>query len=118
MSEDERRTSDRVEAIVVVALEDKGHGVTRNVSGKGLLIATRSRFSPGDRLELMVYASSGTVATNAVVVRVDETPPEEAWRYRVALQLDKPLPESIIHDGAESAARLLGPPSSRPPPSR
>ena len=114
-SEANRRASERVDAIVVVKLDEDGrHGVTRDVSEKGLLIATRSRFSPGDRLDLTVYAATGTMRANARVVRVDDTPPEEAWRYRLAVELEEPLPQDVIENGARAAATLLRRPSEPP----
>jgi hypothetical protein len=113
--EEERRTSDRVEALVLVQLgENDGYGVTRDVSERGLLIATRSRFVVGDRIEVAIHDASGVVKSNARVVRVDETPPEEPWRYRVALELDGPIPPQVVEHGARAAATLLR--SSKPPP--
>jgi PilZ domain len=115
VSDDNRRVSERVDATVVVELDRGRHGVTRNVSGTGLLIATRSPFSPGDRLDLTLHTSSGKIRTGATVIRLDETPPQEPWRYRIAVQLDLPLPADVIEHGAEVAARLLGRASSIPP---
>ena len=114
-TDSERRTNDRVEAIVLVELESGRMGVTRNVSGTGLLIATRSCFLEGDRLELTIHATGGAVHATARVIRVDQTPPEDTWRYRVAVQLETPLPEAVIQHGTETAARFIGR-SSRPPP--
>jgi hypothetical protein len=112
---DERRTSERVEAITLVELDEGVHGVTRNVSGTGLLIATRAKFLAGDRLELTIHAKSGSFKTAGRVIRVDETGPDEPWRYRVAVHLDEPVPENVVEDGIASAARLLGRASSMPP---
>jgi hypothetical protein len=121
LSEQDRRTAARVDAILVVELssEEKGsrQGITRNVSERGLLIATRSKFNPGDRLELTLLAANASpVNVNARVVRVDETPPEQAWRYRVAVELEEAVPGGLIEDGAAAAARLLGRASTAPPP--
>ena len=113
--EEERRTSGRVEALVLVQLGDKDdYGVTRDVSERGLLIATRSRFIVGDRIEVAVHGATGVVKANARVIRVQETPPEEPWRYRVALELDEPIPSQVVEHGARAAATLL---RSKPPPS-
>lgn len=115
-SEANRRTSERVEALVLVQFDEEGrHGVTRDVSDKGLLIATRCKFSPGDRLDLVVYADTGTLRANARVVRVDATPPGEAWSYRMAVELEAPLPQEVIDKGARAAATLLRRPSDAPP---
>lgn len=115
MSTNERRISERVEALIVVALDGAHHGVTRNVSGTGLLIATRAKFKVGDRIEVTPCTTTGTIRTTGTVIRVDETPPTEPWRYRVAIQLDTELPVTIIHEGAEAAARFLGRASDPPP---
>ncbi len=118
MSGGERRTAERVEAIVLVQFDEQGrHGVTRDVSEKGLLIATRHHFSPGDRVEVTVHAQTGPMKVTARVVRVDETPPEEPWRYRVAMELSEPLPKDVLEEGMQAAATLLGR-TSVPPPSR
>jgi hypothetical protein len=117
-SADDRRTSERVEALVLVQLgDDERYGVTRDVSERGLLIATRSSFSPGDRIEIVILDPGGPIRTTARVVRVVETPPEEAWRYRVALELDGAIPPEIVAKGAEAAATLLrqSKPPSKPP---
>lgn len=107
---EERRQSQRVEAIVVVELDKEGrHGVTRDVSERGLLIATRFRFAVGDRLELTVHAAEASFKTNASVVRVDENPPNEEWRYRIGVHLEDALPTEVIEDGARAAAALLPP---------
>jgi hypothetical protein len=108
-SDANRRKSERVEAFVVVQLDKDGrHGVTRDVSDKGFLIATRSRFAPGDRLDLTVYAKSGTLEVTARVVRVDESPPGEEWSFRIAVELDGTLPQDVIDNGAAAAATLIG----------
>jgi len=105
---EERRQSQRVEAIVVVELDKEGrHGVTRDVSEHGLLIATRFRFAPKDRLELTVHSADASFKTTATVVRVDENPPNEEWRYRIGVHLDDALPADVIEDGARAAAALL-----------
>jgi hypothetical protein len=107
-SDSNRRVAERQEALIVVALDDKGlFGVTRDVSRTGLQIATRSRFSEGDQLELTIHAPTGSVSTTGTVVRVEEAPPAEEWRYRIAVHIDKPLPEEAIREGARAATRLL-----------
>lgn len=83
------------------------------------MIATRSSFAVGDRIEIVVHDASGPIRATARVVRVVETPPDEAWRYRVALELDSAIPQHIVEKGAQAAATLLrsSKPPSRPPPS-
>lgn len=119
-SGEDRRTSERVEALVLVQLgDDERYGVTRDVSERGLLIATRSSFVAGDRIEIVIHDPAGPVRATARVVRVVETPPDEAWRYRVALELDAAIPQHIVEKGAQAAATLLrsSKPPSKPPPS-
>lgn len=101
--------------MVLVQLDESTqYGVTRDVSERGLLIATRSLMKVGDRLEVAIHDRAGVVRAKARVVRVEDTPPEEAWRYRVALELDEPLPSHVVENGTKAAARFL--PSSSPPP--
>jgi hypothetical protein len=60
-------------------------GVTRNASGKGLLIVTPSRFSVGDELDVAVHVGERSGRSSAKVVRVEENTKEscETWRYRL-----------------------------------
>ncbi len=103
--------------MVLVQFDDEGrHGVTRDVSTKGLLIATRYGFKVGDRLEVTIHAKSGSTKTRAKVVRVEETPPSEPWRYRIAMELDEELKTELIQEGAQAAALLLKRASTQPPP--
>jgi hypothetical protein len=113
-SDGERRSAERIEALVIVGLDEERYGVTRDVSERGLLIATRSRFTPGDRIEVTIHDTESSTRATARVVRVDEAPPEDSWRYRVALELDAPLTPRVIEHGTRAAAMLLRP--SRPPP--
>lgn len=96
-----------MDAVVVVDLDAGRLGVTRDVSEKGLLIATRYHFSAGDELVVTVVGPSGSVQRKAAVVRVDENAPNEEWRYRVAVALDEALPEAFIKDGMKAATQLL-----------
>jgi hypothetical protein len=107
-SERDRRVAERLEAVIVVALDRDGRlGVTRDVSETGILVATRFRFSPGDQLELTIHGPSGPISTTGTVVRVEETPPAEEWRYRIAMHLDTPMPKDAAQAGAQAAAKLL-----------
>jgi hypothetical protein len=104
----ERRTTERVEALVVVMIGGhKRHAVTRNASERGLLIATRSKLELGDRLELQIPSKDTTIQVTGRVVRIDE-PPDAEWRYLVGLELDEPLPHVVIEAGKETAAKLVG----------
>ena len=100
---DDRRGKPRTAAVLAVALESetKGgrHGVTRDLSTNGLLIVTPSHFMKGDRLKIKVHAGVG-VGVDVVgrVTRVDENPisSPELWRYRVGIELDEPLPVTLV----------------------
>ncbi len=120
MSEDERRIASRHDAVVVVEVatgEKAGRfGVTRNASARGFLFATRTRFTAGDRVELTLHGKVETVSMHARVIRVDETPQDESWRYRVAVEVDEDLPEALLEEGMSFAARALDRISNRPPP--
>lgn len=109
-SENERRGSRRSPAFCAVELSSASKrgrcGVTRNASGRGLLIVTPSRFGAGDQLELSVYVRDVTKTFAARVVRVDENDASspETWRYRLAVELEDALPEDVL-EGAAAAAR-------------
>jgi hypothetical protein len=116
MSHDDRRTAPRIPAIVLVELDASGrHGVTRDASDRGLLVSTRYRVSPGELLSVTIHGPTGPIRTLARVVRVDETPPADEWRYRVALELDEELPQEVIEAGMNVAATFLSRPSGSPP---
>jgi hypothetical protein len=102
---DDRRGKPRTAAVLAVALESetKGgrHGVTRDLSANGLLIVTPSHFSKGDRLKIKVHSGIGQgVDVVGRVTRVDENPisSPELWRYRVGVELDEPLPVTLVHE--------------------
>ena len=107
---DDRRGKPRTAAVLAVALESETkaarHGVTRDLSAKGLLIVTPSQFSKGDRLRITVHA--GTVGVDVVgrVTRVDENPisSPELWKYRVGVELEQPLPAAVIESGTHAVA--------------
>lgn len=98
---EERRRKPRTPAIMAVALasatKDGRHGVTRDISAKGLLVVTPSHFSKGDRLKITMHAGDVGVDVSGRVARVDENPisSPELWRYRVGIELDEPLPSSF-----------------------
>lgn len=104
MTRDDRRVERRTAAVLAVALESetKGgrHGVTRDLSSKGLLVVTPSRFAKGDRLRIKLHGR-GQAGVDVIgrVTRVDENPisSPELWRYRVGVELDEPLPPSLVN---------------------
>lgn len=112
---DPRRKSQRMPATLAVELSSKGKagrcGVTRNASEKGLLIVTPSRFSVGDELDLAVHMGSQLGRVSARVVRVEENDvgSTETWRYRLAVELDGTLPDSLLDAVLVGRARNLIP---------
>lgn len=111
MTEKDRRTGERLEALVVLQLDEQGrYGVTRDVSDRGLLIATRDELRVDDRLDVVILAKGQSFKRKARVVRVERTPPTEEWPFRVAMELEEPLPSEVIEEGSRAAAtfRLSG----------
>jgi hypothetical protein len=108
---DDRRQKPRTAAVLAVALESETkngrHGVTRDLSSKGLLIVTPSHFAKGDRLKIKVHAGMAGVDVSGRVTRVDENPisSPELWRYRVGVELDQALPVSLIDSGVRPRAK-------------
>ena len=111
---DARRSAPRIPAVLAVELSSSSKpgrcGVTRNASGKGLLIVTPSRFSVGDELKLSVHVGEQSGHVGARVVRVEENDKDssEVWRYRLAVELDGTLPEELLAEAltrAPAAAR-------------
>lgn len=105
---DDRRGEPRTAAVLSVDLESETKGgrlgVTRDLSATGLLIVTPSHFSKGDRLRIKVHAGADTgVDVCGRVIRVDENPisSPELWRYRVGVELENPLPVSILERPSE-----------------
>jgi hypothetical protein len=103
---DDRREQPRLAAVLAVGLasDTKGgrHGVTRDLSAKGLLIVTPSHFVKGDRLKIKVHAGDHDMDVVGRVTRVDENPisSPELWRYRLGVELEQPLPLSLADEPA------------------
>ena len=101
----ERRAAERVEAIVVLQLDEQGrYGVTRDMSDRGVLLATRQELQLDDRVHVVVHAKGQSLKRTARVVRVQKTAPNEEWPFRVAMELDEPLPTDVIEEGTRAAA--------------
>jgi len=113
---DARRVLPRAPAVLAVELSSEAKpgrcGVTRNASGKGLLIVTPSRFSVGDQLQLSLHVGKESGRVAARVVRVEENGPDssEIWRYRLAVEVDGTLPEELL---AAARARVPRAPLAR-----
>ena len=105
---DERRGGNRTPAVLAVGLGSDAkpgrHGVTRDLSEKGLLIVTPSRFMKGDHVKVTVHSTDGAVDVVGRVARVDENPisSPELWRYRLGIELDTPLPTGIVEIHAKA----------------
>lgn len=99
----------RLPVVLAVELSSKAKpgrcGVTRNASGKGLLIVTPSRFSVGDELDVAVHVGDHSGRASARVVRVEENGKDsaETWRYRLAVELDGALPEALLEEARARA---------------
>lgn len=95
---DDRRGTPRTPAVLPVAIESdvRGarHGVTRDLSAKGLLVVTPTRFAKGDRIKIRM----NDLDVMGRVTRVDENPisSPELWRYRVGVALDEELPGDLV----------------------
>lgn len=108
--ENERRTGERVNGIVVLQLgEDGRYGVTRDMSDRGVLMATREKLEPGDRLEVVIHARGRALKRQVRVVRVERTPRNEEYPFRAALELDEPLPSDVIEEGSRVATTFHRP---------
>src|SRR4051812_12546826 len=98
----ERRSKPRIPAFFAVELSSDAKqgrcGVTRNASHRGLLIVTPSKFSAEERIDLAVHAENTAARLRGRIVRVDENPARssELWRYRLAVELEEPLPEELL----------------------
>lgn len=108
----DRRRAERKPAVLAVALdsgEKRGrHGVTRDLSSKGMLVVTPSSFKLGDRVEVTVHAGSEGVALVGHIARIDENPVSspELWRWRVGIELDAPIPPEFVERGARVSGRV------------
>jgi hypothetical protein len=111
----ERREVPRTAAVLAVGLASDSkpgrHGVTRDLSPRGLLIVTPSHFVKGERISITVHAGGASaVDVHGRVIRVDENPVSspELWRWRVGVQLDDTLPSDLIQHGASIASISSG----------
>lgn len=101
----DRRREKRTAAVLAVALDttekQNRHGVTRDLSTKGLLVVTPSAFKRGDKVQVTVHAGGEDVAVVGHVARVDENPVSspELWRWRVGIELEAALPSDFVERG-------------------
>jgi len=78
-------------------------GLSRDASVAGVLFNTRSRFAPGDRVDVTLHLSTEqTKRVRAEVVRVEVVPRDSnfLWRYLAAVRFTEPLPEleAALHE--------------------
>jgi hypothetical protein len=75
----------------------KSVGITRDVSVQGVMIAAARKFESGERVSLRLLRKDGKTELRAdgKVVRVEDELGDAAqfWPWKVAVQLDAPLPE-------------------------
>jgi hypothetical protein len=89
-------------------------GVTRNVSASGMLLATRSRYALGQRLDLTfrVHPGSPTRNLKARVVRLGRAGPkaDDLYPRRVAIEFDRPLVKLVpeLQKAALRQAEIYG----------
>ena len=108
----DRRRAERTPAVLAVALDTQEkhgrHGVTRDLSEKGLLVVTPSTFKRGDRVQVKVHAGGEDVNVSGQVMRVDENPisSPELWRWRIGIELDSPLPTDFVERGLRVSRRV------------
>lgn len=108
----ERRSNPRIPAFFAVELSSEAKrgrcGVTRNASGRGLLIVTPSKFNADDRIELALHAENKAARLRGRIVRIDENPPRssEIWRYRLAVELEEPLPSELLAFADAKSAQM------------
>ena len=105
MHADERRERRRYRVTLPVAIDVERPdadadaervGLSRDASVSGVLFNTRSRFAPGDELELTLHLSpSEERRVRARVVRVETVPRDSnfLWRYLTAVRFDEPVPD-------------------------
>ena len=109
----ERREVPRTAAVLAVGLasdtKQGRHGVTRDLSERGLLIVTPSHFARGERLSITVHAGGVGFDVRGRVIRVDENPVSspELWRWRVGVALEGELPSDLIDHGVALSSRKL-----------
>lgn len=112
ISRKNRRRAERTPAVLAVALDTQDkqgrHGVTRDLSEKGLLVITPSSFKRGDRVQVRVHAGGDGVNVSGLVARVDENPisSPELWRWRIGIELDSPLPTDFVEAGLRVSRRM------------
>lgn len=105
MIRQDRRRAARTAAVLAVGLQNESkqarHGVTRDLSAKGLLVVTPSTFKLGDRVEVTLHAGGADLNVAGHVARIDENPVSspELWRWRVGIELDTPLPSEFVERG-------------------
>lgn len=105
MAGEDRRNSERESAWFPIRVEgdDIGEGVAvaKDVSDKGLLIASYQKFAVGAPVKLSLHLDPGSDDAPrelwGTIVRLDsnEADPEGIWRYTMGVEFDDPDPELV-----------------------
>jgi hypothetical protein len=78
-------------------------GVVRNVSQRGLLVGTPSRYQPGQRVRVRFRTQrGGELDVPATVVRVSHDPSGDWLSRLVALEFDRDVSERRLDDLRET----------------
>ena len=114
---DERRAERRYRVTLPVAIAGDTEGgfepierigLSRDASASGVLFNTRSRFAPGDEIDLTLHLSADEArGVRGRVVRVETVAKDSdfLWRYLTAVCFVEPLPDLVakLAETAESA---------------
>ena len=99
MSE-ERRTAKRHALWIPIQMEQGPEiqvlAVSRDISVKGALVIAGAQLEPGSRVEMTVSVPGGDdQQVGGVIVRVEpnQEDPDGLWRYRLAIDFDRALPQ-------------------------
>lgn len=101
---DHSRRHSRLPVRFPVAIESPAKpgrvGVVRNVSQRGVLLGTPSRYQPGQRVRLRFKTRSGGPEFDlpATVVRIDHDPEGDWLAKLVALEFDREVNEHRIEE--------------------
>lgn len=95
---DDRREHERYSVwfpISVATEAGEGIAISYDVSTGGLLMACPGRLETGASVEITfrVRADAPEQRIRGRVVRTQDNDPDGAWRYRIAVEFDHPVPE-------------------------
>lgn len=115
----DRRRAERHDVYIGAEIETESgkvrSAVTEDASTTGLLLLTRARLQPGQRVKLRIFLGPDKTPREASgrVVRNEPLDPEESslWREKVAVALDEPVPDvaRTLAELAAKQAEIYGP---------